>query len=65
MNWQKLVLELIEAGLTQKEIGEKVGRGQSWVADVAAGKYDDLKWADGQKLIRLHKKTMRDLKKAA
>lgn len=64
MNWQNIIHDLLAAGYTQREIGESVGRGQSWVADVAAGRYDDLKWADGQALLRLHKKAMRQ-KKAA
>ncbi len=54
MDWKKMVSELSAAGYTQARIAQELGKAQSWVADVAKGRYADLKWSDGQKLIGLH-----------
>lgn len=41
--------------MTQAQIGITLGgKSQAWVADVSRGRYEDLKWADGEKLIALH-----------
>ena len=37
-NLQDMVHRLIEAGLTQKEIGERVGCSQPTISDIAQGK---------------------------
>lgn len=55
MNWQKLIAELQAAGLSQVQIGQRLGKSQAWVSAAAAGKYDDLRWGDGQRLIDLHR----------
>lgn len=39
--------------MTQIQIAEALGRTQSWVSDVATGKINSLKWADGEKLRAL------------
>ncbi len=54
MDWKPLISEIRAAGLTQADIGIALGKSQVWVADVAAGRYADLKWSDGQALRRLH-----------
>jgi hypothetical protein len=58
MDWKTLIAELQASGLTQAQIGEAMpepGKSQTWVADVLSGRYDDLKWTDGQALIALHR----------
>lgn len=54
MDWKKMISELSGAGYTQARIAQELGKAQSWVADVAKGRYADLKWSDGQKLIAFH-----------
>jgi len=54
MDWKKLIDELRQSGLTQAKVGASIGKSQAWVAAVCAGKYDDLKWCDGEALRRLH-----------
>lgn len=55
MDWRKMVSDLSDAGYTQVQIAQELGKAQSWVADVAKGRYADLKWSDGQKLIAFHR----------
>ena len=55
MDWKKLLQEIQESGLSQIEIGERIGRSQAWVSAAVAGKYQDLRWSDGESIRRLHK----------
>jgi hypothetical protein len=54
MDWKTLIAEIQARGLSQSEIGAELGKSQAWVSAVAAGKYGDLKWADGEALRKLH-----------
>ena len=54
MDWKSLITELQAAGLSQQEIGRRLKKSQAWVSAAAAGKYDDLKWSDGEALRVLH-----------
>ena len=54
MNWQTLISEIRAQGLSQVELGRRIGRSQAWVAAVVAGKYNDVGWSDGEALRRLH-----------
>ena len=54
MDWKTLIAELQAAGMSQLAIGDGIGKSQAWVADALKGRYDDLKWSDGQALIALH-----------
>lgn len=54
MDWKTLIAEIQEAGLSQSEIGRRIDKSQAWVSAAAAGKYDDLKWSDGEALRKLH-----------
>lgn len=49
-----LIRELLATGLTQKALGELLGKSQAWVGAVLAGKFDDIKWGDGEALRALH-----------
>jgi predicted transcriptional regulator len=58
VNWKSLVNDLRGAGYSQARIAEEMGKAQSWVADIWRGRYADLKWNDGQKLIELHRQVV-------
>lgn len=53
MNWKALITEIRGYGLSQAQIGQRIGRSQAWVASVLAEKYTDLRWSDGQALLSL------------
>lgn len=64
MNWKSLIADLMSAGWTQMQIATALGRRtQSWVADISSGRYKDLKWADGERLRKLHRQVMRNISK--
>lgn len=54
MDWKTLISEIQASGLSQVEIGDRVGKSQAWVSAVTAGKYEDLKWKDGEALRAIH-----------
>lgn len=54
MNWKTLIAELNDAGMSQASIGAEIGKSQAWVCAVLAEQYADLKWADGEALLKLH-----------
>ena len=55
MDWKTLILEIQQAvGMSQSAIGAAVGRSQVWVADIMSGRYEDIRWRDGEALRRLH-----------
>mgnify|MGYP001766519404 CR=1 FL=1 len=53
MDWKTLISEIRATGMSQADIGLAIGKSQAWVADVAAGRYADLKWSDGEALLKL------------
>lgn len=38
MDWQNLISRLIQAGMTQRQISDACGCGQSTISDIATGK---------------------------
>ena len=50
---QAIIRALLEAGMTQAEIGAGIGKSQAWVAAVLAGEFKDIKWGDGVRLREL------------
>lgn len=64
MNWQQMIQEIQQSGLSQEEIGERVGRSQAWVSAASKGKYQDLSWSDGEAIRKLHARVVK-IKKAA
>jgi transcriptional regulator with XRE-family HTH domain len=66
MNWKQLLTEIQDLGnLSQSEIGERVGRSQGWVSAALRGNYQDLRWSDGDKILKLHSKVVKKTRKAA
>lgn len=59
MDWKQLVAEIRGAGLSQAEIGSRLGKSQVWVSELASGRYANPKWDDGQALIALHREVTR------
>ena len=55
MNWTLLIKDLIDSGLTQAEIAERVGCRQGYVSDVLNGRRGkSLSYEIGSRLIELH-----------
>ena len=65
MDWKKLLQEIQATGLSQIDIGERIGRSQAWVSAAVAGKYQDLRWSDGEAIRSLHAEVTGGAKKAA
>ena len=60
MDWKKYISDLQGMGWTQVRIAKAMGnKPQSWVADILKGRYRDLKWTDGERLLKLHRKEVR------
>ena len=60
MDWKKYISDLQAIGWTQVRIAKAMGdKPQSWVADILKGRYRDLKWTDGERLLKLHRKEFR------
>jgi predicted transcriptional regulator len=54
MDWKSIMSAIIESGLTQVQVAERLGRSQAWVSAVLQGKYQDVRWADGNAVLALH-----------
>lgn len=54
--FKKMISELIGTGLTQKSVGDSLGKSQAWIGAILADKFNDLKWSDGEALRKLHAK---------
>jgi len=55
MDWKTLISDLMEAGLTQAEIGKEVGLSQPAVSELVSKRTADVKWSVGEKLLTLHR----------
>ena len=60
MDWKKLIADIQASGLSQEQIAKRLDHSQAWASAVAAGKFADLKWRDGEKLIALHRAVVLD-----
>lgn len=54
MNWKTLIQDIQAAGLSQTQIADAIGKSQGWVSAVSNGAFQDLKWGDGELLLKLH-----------
>lgn len=60
MNWKSMIRELLDAGLTQREIADAIGVTQSTVSQVLGGKSGNqrgFRFEPGQRLVELHRRT--------
>lgn len=65
MNFQQLVTDLNDAGMSEADIGNAIGLSQAQVHRLKTGESKQTKWEPGQKLIALHKSRMPKTKKTA
>ena len=63
MTWKTLISDLQRAGLTQVQIAQICGCGQSAISKLAIGPDRTPSFPVGQALLALHKKTMRRVAK--
>jgi transcriptional regulator with XRE-family HTH domain len=54
MDWKSIITDLRNAGMTQKEIADEMGGGDSRVSEVLSGRIKSLRYEHGQALVRLH-----------
>ena len=63
MDWNKIVAEIKETGLTQAQIADEIGVAVGSLSELCTGKVSEPKWSRGDALISLH--TERVSRKAA
>ena len=63
MDWNKIVAEIKETGLTQAQVADAVGVSVGTLSELCSGKVSEPKWSRGDALIALHSE--RCLAKAA
>lgn len=55
MDFQKIVIDLVQTGLTEKQIGQQVGVSQPTMNRIKLGSTKMPRWDTCQKLIDLHR----------
>ncbi len=66
MNWQQMVKDLLESGLTQMQLADKLSCSQSMVSDLASGERGSrLSWELGNAIIKAHDQIRKSRKEAA
>ena len=59
MNWTNLIRDLLQRGYKYKDIGEFVGMTGANISSLESNPRQQPRWQAGERLIALHKKTMR------
>lgn len=54
MDWNKIVTEIKDAGLTQALIAEHIGVSAGTLSELCSGKVTEPKWSKGDALLALH-----------
>ena len=54
MDWNKIVAEIKETGMTQSEIADHCGVSAGTLSELCSGKVMEPKWSKGDALIKLH-----------
>lgn len=54
MDWNKIVAEIKETGLTQAQVADAVGVSVGTLSELCSGKVAEPKWSRGDALIALH-----------
>jgi len=54
MNWQKIVAELKQTGLTQAQIAKAINVSDSTLSELCSGKTSEIRWTKGNALVTLH-----------
>ena len=56
MDWNKIVAEIKETGLTQAQIADEIGVSVGTLSELCSGKVSEPKWSKGDALLALHAK---------
>jgi transcriptional regulator with XRE-family HTH domain len=56
MDWNQIVAEIKETGLTQAQIANKIGVAVGTLSEICSGKVVEPKWSKGDALLALHAK---------
>ena len=54
MDWNKIVAEIKETGLTQAQIAEKIGVATGTLSEICSRKVSEPKWSRGDALLSMH-----------
>ena len=54
MDWNKIVSEIKESGMTQASIAEAIGVSVGTLSELCSGKVSEPKWSKGDALLSLH-----------
>ena len=54
MDWNQIVTEIKDAGLTQAQIAERIGVSAGTLSELCSGKVIEPKWSKGAALLALH-----------
>lgn len=54
MDWNKIVAEIKETGLTQAQIADAIGVAAGTLSEICSGKVSEPKWSRGDALIAIH-----------
>lgn len=54
MDWNKIVAEIKETGLTQAQIADAIGVSAGTLSEICSGKVSEPKWSRGDALIAIH-----------
>lgn len=66
MDWKKLISDLVTTGgMSQGEISKATGIAQPTISDLLRGKQGELRWRNGDSLIRLHRRKVASARRAA
>lgn len=65
MDWQKVIGEIIAAGMSQADVARAVGLKQPTVSALASGKAKDTRSVYAKRFEALHKKVTSDAKRRA
>jgi transcriptional regulator with XRE-family HTH domain len=54
MDWNKIVAEIKETGLTQAQIADAIGVSAGTLSEICSGKVSEPKWSRGDALLAIH-----------
>jgi lambda repressor-like predicted transcriptional regulator len=64
MDWKNIIAEIRQSGATLEQIANQCGfASRGHVHDVMTGKQGEPKWSIGDKLLSLHRKSIRQLRR--
>jgi transcriptional regulator with XRE-family HTH domain len=54
VDWNKIVAEIKETGLTQAQIADAIGVSAGTLSEICSGKVSEPKWSRGDALLAIH-----------